>query len=259
MSHDIEITQDGAVLVLRLTRPSKRNALTREMYRLLAEALRSSDTNSEIAVRVILGSGGHFTAGNDISDFLQAATGEAALPTEVVDFIEQLAATEKPLLAAVDGHAVGIGTTLLLHCDLVYATPRALFSTPFLDLGLVPEAASSLLMPERLGPQRAFEMLVLGETFTAERAHCSGLINAIFAEDVIEEQVLSAARRLGDKPPAALAAARRLIRGDPLRVVSRMREEARLFAERLASPEARHAFESFLSRNTVRSSRDPGS
>ena len=151
MSGQIERSLSDGVEVLRLVRPEKRNALTQEMYKALSDAFEAGEADGGVRVRVLFGSGGQFTAGNDIGDFLASARGEGGPPREVLRFIEVLPKLGKPVIAGVDGHAVGIGTTLLMHCDLVYATPAALFATPFLDLGLVPEAASSLLMPQCVG------------------------------------------------------------------------------------------------------------
>lgn len=242
----ISVERHGLVQVLRLTRPEKKNALTQDMYRALSDALSAGDAAADVAVHVILGQPGVFSAGNDIGDFLAAASGARALPGEVVRFIESLPQVQKPMIAGVDGPAVGVGTTLLLHCDLVYATPAARLATPFLDLGLVPEAASSLLAPMRMGYARAFEMLVLGDVFDAERAREAGIVNRVVAADELESTVLSAAARLAAKPPAALALARRLMRGTPDAVLAHMREETALFKSCLASPEAREAFQAFL-------------
>lgn len=244
----VNISVADGVQVLRLSRPEKRNALNLDMYRALTDALERSDTDENLRVNVIFGTEGNFTAGNDIADFLATARGEAGPPREVLRFIERLPLLTKPLLAGVDGPAIGIGTTLLLHCDLVYATPRAAFSTPFLELGLVPEAASSLLLPRLMGYPRAFEMLVLGETFSAGRACAAGLVNTLVDPEALEIHVLAVASRLASKPPAALLAARRLIRGDAASVLEQLRSEAAEFARCLASPEARAAFEAFFDR-----------
>lgn len=249
MSETVEISVAEGIQTLRLTRPEKRNALTRDMYGELSDALEIGEADDTIRVRVLLGSGGHFTGGSDIADFLATATGGQDPPHEVLRFIEILPRMRKPLIAGVDGQAIGIGTTLLLHCDLVYATPRATFVTPFLDLGLVPEAASSLLMPQVMGYQRAFEMLVLGETFSAARACNAGLVNALVDPDNLEVHVMTIAARLAKKPPDALLTAKRLMRGNVNTVLERTREEAAEFARCLTSPEARAAFEAFLARS----------
>ena len=246
----IEISRSGRIQILRFNRPEKKNALTAAMYASLVDALMSGDSASEVAAHVILGSGGVFCAGNDIRDFLATAEGNAGLGEDVLRFIRLLPLIAKPLIAGVDGLAIGIGTTLLLHCDLVYASPRAQFSTPFLNLGLVPEAASSLLMPARMGYARAFEMLVLGNTFSAGHAREAGLVNAVVPSVELEAAVMEAAQRLAAMPPEALTAARRLMRGDVAAILARIDEEAEAFKDRLASPEARAAFATFMSKST---------
>lgn len=243
---ELEITIRDGVQTIRFTRPEKKNALLSTMYAAMTEALAAGDALDEVAAHAFVGSGGIFSAGSDISEFLARANGGAALGGPVLQFIRTLPRVSKPMIAAVDGLAVGIGTTLLFHCDLVYASPAARFQTPFLDLGLLPEAGSSLLAPRLMGPQRAFEMLVLGEPFDAERAREAGLVNRIVPADQVEAAAVTAAQRLAAKPPAALAASRRLLKGDPDEIVARVDEEARLFAERLTSPEAREAFSAFL-------------
>ena len=244
----MEITRADGIQTIRITRAAKKNALTSAMYTAMADAIEDGDASPDVAVHVLLGSGGVFSAGNDIRDFLNSSNGTAGLGPDVLRFIRVLPVIAKPLIAGVDGPAIGIGTTLLLHCDLVYATERARFSTPFLDLGLVPEAASSLLMPQRFGYARAFEMLVLGTVMTAGQAREAGLVNAIVSEDQLEHTVTDAARRLAAKPPAALAAARRLMRGDPAAILQRANDEAEAFRWQLASPEAKAAFEAFLTK-----------
>jgi hypothetical protein len=162
MTTDVEVSRVDGAQLLRLARPEKKNALTGAMYSALCDAIEKGDADSSIAAHVIIGSGGTFTAGNDLGDFLATSRGTGVLGTDVLRFVRLLPVIRKPVIAAVDGNAIGIGTTLLFHCDLVYATPGSTFATPFLDLGLIPEAASSLLMPMRMGYARAFEMLVLG-------------------------------------------------------------------------------------------------
>src|SRR5690606_848081 len=167
---------------------------------------------------------------------------------EVWGFLMALARVEKPMISGVDGIAVGIGTTLNLHCDLTFATPRTVFRTPFVDLGLVPEAGSSLLAPAVLGRQLAFAMLALGEDLTAERALAAGLIYAVVEEDALEAAALEAARRIAAKPPEALRIARELMRGPQAGLVARIEDEIAHFGARLRSPEAREAFTAFMSR-----------
>ncbi|MEL6372764.1 MAG: crotonase/enoyl-CoA hydratase family protein [Pseudomonadota bacterium] len=244
---DIEITIDEGVQVIRLTRPEKKNALLGAMYDAMSQALDRGEREEGIVAHIFIGSGGSFSAGNDINDFVRRAqAGEGAIPTPSLDFIRRLPRVTKPMIAAVDGLAIGVGTTLLFHCDLVYATPQASLRTPFLDLGLVPEAASSLLAPQRMGYQRAFEMLCLGEAFDGQRAYEAGIVNKVVALDALEATAMEAARKLAAKPPGALAAARRLVRGDIEPITARIEEEARVFGERLTSAEAREAFAAFF-------------
>jgi len=242
----LTITIEDRVQTLRLTRASKKNALTSAMYAGLRSALIDGDRRADVAVHLLTGSGGSFSAGSDVAEFAERGKGRADLSGPILEFIRCLPLIQKPVVAAVDGLAVGVGTTLLFHCDLVYASPASTFKTPFLDLGLVPEAASSLLAPQRMGYARAFEMLALGETFTAERALSAGLVNAIVPADQLEATARKSAIRLARKPPEALALCRRLMRGEAAAASAAIEEEARIFAERLVSPEAREAFAAFL-------------
>jgi enoyl-CoA hydratase/carnithine racemase len=246
MSTDLEISVRDGVQTFRFTRPEKKNALLSVMYVAMRAALDRGDADPAIVAHLFIGSGGVFSAGNDIGEFMERARGGSSLGAPVLDFIRHLPLIAKPVIAAVDGLAVGIGTTLMFHCDLVYATPTASFRTPFLDLGLVPEAGSSLLAPQRMGYARAFELLVLGEPFSAERAREAGFVNAIVPADQLESTALTACARLARKAPEALALSRRLMRGDPAAIVARVDEEAKIFGARLSSPEAREAFAAFM-------------
>lgn len=243
---DLEISIRNSVQTIRFNRPEKKNALKSDMYAAMTEALSKGDASADVTSHLFIGSGGVFTSGNDIAEFLERSNGGSALGTPVIGFIRGLAEVKKPMIAAVDGLAVGIGTTLLFHCDLVYATPTASLRTPFLDLGLVPEAGSSLLAPLRMGYARAFELLVLGEPFSAERAREAGIVNAIVPADQLEAIALQAAARLAAKAPEALAVSRRLMRGDPSAIVARVDDEVKIFGARLSSPEAKEAFAAFL-------------
>ncbi|PZO78924.1 MAG: crotonase/enoyl-CoA hydratase family protein [Mesorhizobium amorphae] len=247
MTEHVSIERRGPVQAVRMNRPDKKNAITRAMYRAMADALAAGETDEGVRAHIFFGVPGAFSAGNDLADFLAVAMGGGA-PTEVWDFLQALASAEKPVLSGVDGIAVGIGTTLNLHCDLTFATPRTVLRTPFVDLGLVPEAASSLLVPERVGHQRAFALLCLGEGMTAAEAQAAGLVWRVVDEGVLEETVWEAAEKLAAKPPEALRLSRRLIKGEPGRVEARIREEGDLFAQRLRSDEARAAFEAFMRR-----------
>ena len=246
MSEFIQTTADGGVQTIRIARPDKKNALNIAMYEAMYKALAESDRSADIRVRLILGQPGVFTAGNDIADFLEAGQRDPQALSPVMKFLRALIFSEKPVVAAADGLAVGIGATLLLHCDLAYASPEAVFMAPFTDLGLVPEAGSSLVAPERMGYPRAFAFLVAGEPLTAQAAQAAGLINAVVPREGLEAHAMAAATRLAAKPQGALALSRRLVRGDPARIWARVEEEGRLFAERLVSDEARQAFQAFM-------------
>lgn len=237
---------DG-VLVLRFNRPEKKNAITRTMYQRLTEELLNANRDDTIRAIAILGTPGVFSAGNDMADFIAFAMG-GSLGTEVLDFLGALSSAEKPLVSGVDGLAIGIGTTIHLHCDMTFASPRSLFKTPFVDLALVPEAASSLLGPLTMGHQRAFAMFAAGEGFSAEQAREAGLIWKVVPEDEVESATLACAAALAAKPPQALKIARDLIRKGRPDVGARIAEEARWFSEQLKSDEAMQAFQNFMTR-----------
>lgn len=244
MSTDIQIERHGGAQTLRFNRPAKKNSITRAMYAALADGLAAGEVDDAVGAHVFFGSGGIFTAGNDLADFMSNGPVPAGGP--VVAFLEALVTARKPLIAAVDGAAIGIGATLLLHCDLVYASPTARLLTPFVDLGVVPEAASSLLLPQRAGYPVAFEMLCLGAPLDAGRALAAGLLNAIVPAAELESHALKAAASLAAKPREALLISRRLLRGDPASIRARMSEEFAHFAERLGSREAKEAISAFL-------------
>jgi enoyl-CoA hydratase/carnithine racemase len=253
MTREIEITVADGVQLIRFLRADKKNAFTGPMYQAMSEALDASENNDAIAAHLFIGSGGVFSAGNDINDFLRRAQAGAGadgdgrgIPAPSLDFIRRLPRVTKPMLAAVDGLAIGIGTTMLLHCDLVYATPAASLRTPFLDLGLVQEAGSSLTAPARMGYPRAFEMICLGEPFSAERALQAGLVNAIVPADRLEATAMQAARRLAAKPRQALLTSRRLLRANHAALSAMIDEEAQAYQGLMRSPEAREAFTAFL-------------
>jgi enoyl-CoA hydratase/carnithine racemase len=247
VSEHVKIERRGAAQIVRLARPEKKNALTRAMYAAMTAALKDGDADPAVRCHVFLGVPGAFSAGNDLADFMAYATGEKHGP-EAVDLLEALARSEKPMVSGVDGVAVGIGTTIHLHCDLTFATPRTTFHTPFVDLGITPEAGSSLLAPLLMGRQQAFALLGLCEPFSAGRAKECGLIYDVVGEDELEQAVFAAAERIAAKPPEALRIARDLMRGDRDELVARIREESRLFAARLTSDEARAAFQAFMAR-----------
>jgi enoyl-CoA hydratase/carnithine racemase len=251
MTQEIEIKVEEGVQVIRFLRAEKKNAFTGPMYNAMSEALDAAETDNAIAVHVFIGSGGVFSAGNDINDFLRRAQATASgadkgIPAPSLEFIRRLPKMTRPMIAAVDGLAVGVGTTMLLHCDLVYATPAASLRTPFLDLGLIQEAGSSITAPARLGYPRAFELICLGEPFSAERVLQAGLVNGIVPADQLEATALKAARRLAAKPRQALMISRRLLRRNHAEIGAMIEEEARAYQGLMASPEAREAFTAFL-------------
>ncbi|MBA5776343.1 crotonase/enoyl-CoA hydratase family protein [Stappia sp. F7233] len=245
----IRVERRGRVGLLTLDRPQKKNALTGEMYAGLAEALEAGNGDETLGCHVIAGQPGAFTAGNDIADFLQSAMGGDMSGAPVIRFLRALVGCEKPIVAAVDGLAIGVGTTLLFHCDMVFATEASLFKTPFLDLGLVPEAGASLLGPQRMGHARAFELLCLGEGFSAERAREAGIVNHIVAAEDLLPRAIETAEAIAAKPAEAMRISRSLLMGDRTALRERMEEEIRLFAERLTSREAMAAFTAFMQKS----------
>ena len=240
---------DGAVRVLTITRPEKKNAFTFAMYEALARALKEADADPAVRVIVLGGAGGVFTAGNDLADFVAASGGQAGNAHAPIQLLLQLVDQQKPLLAAVDGPAIGIGTTLLLHADYVVATTRARLQLPFAALGLSPEGGSSVLLPLLAGMPRASEWLLFGEPIPVERAREAGLVNAVVEPEALDGFVLERARLLAERPPAAVAAAKRLLR-EPLRpqVKAAIEREWHEFVARLQSPEALAALTAFLSK-----------
>ncbi len=247
MSEHIKIEHRGAVQIIRMNRPDKKNALTRAMYAAMAGALAEGDADPDIRVHVFLGLPGAFTAGNDLADFLTYATG-GEQGTEVHDFLTALALSQKPMIAGVDGVAVGIGTTMQFHCDITIATPNALFKAPFIDLGLVPEAGSTLLAPAAIGSQQAFALLAMGEDFSAKRALETGLIHSVVDEAELETAIVGMAEKIAAKPPEALKLARDFLKGDRDKTVERLNAEGQLFRERLKSKEAIAALTAFMTR-----------
>lgn len=245
---EILTEREDGVLWVRIHRPDKKNALTLAMYAALTAALDEANRDAALRVVVLTGSGDSFTSGNDIADFLAAPpTGE---DSPVFQFLAALRQFEKPLIAAVNGMAVGIGVTMLLHCDLIYVRAGATLLLPFVNLGLCPEAASSLLLPRLIGHPRAAELLLLGEPFSAEQALEWRLINGIGADaDATLELALTKARRLARQPPAAVRLAKALLkRSEAAAVRDTIGVESRHFIEQLHSPEAVAALRAFLER-----------
>ena len=252
MSEHIRLSESDGWLEIALCRPAKKNALTAAMYHAMTGALLTATARDDIACVLFTGDGDAFCAGNDLSDFVQGPDGAAP----AMAFIEALAAFDKPLVAAVQGMAVGIGTTMLLHCDLIYAAPDARFAMPFVKLGLVPEAGSSLLAPALLGRAKAAAMLLLGETIGAEEAERAGLVSALVPAENLHEHARAKAAALVGLPRAALLATRRLLRPHASALEGRIAEEAALFAEALQSPEAQAAFAAFAARSSEPPAKD---
>ncbi len=248
MTDHVRKTVEAGVMTLTLARPDKKNALTDAMYGALADAL--AEAGSDDAVRVVLfaAEGDAFTAGNDINDFMAIAAGAVPVTERnVFRFLHALAAADKPLVAAVSGLAVGIGLTMLLHCDLVFVADDARLSAPFVNLGLSPEAASSLLLPGLIGHRRAFAMFALGEPILGAQAAALGIANAAVPRDEVLLKARAAAAALASRAPGALKATKRLMReAEGLR--STLTAEGEVFAERLRSAEAKEAFSAFLER-----------
>ena len=225
------------------------------------QAIHTAQNNPAIRCLIITGGSGVFTAGNDLDDFLKEGTSNtdtahsansaisANSANSAIKFLYSLAHNVKPIIAAVDGVAIGIGTTMLFHCDYVLASTTATFSTPFIHLGLVPEGASSLLMPRTMGYQRAFAMLVMGRTFSAEDAHLAGFVNVVVSPGHTEAEARKVAREICKLPAEAVAVSRKLIRLPPEDMTRRIDQEGHLFRERMRSKEAIAAFKAFFSRD----------
>ena len=245
MSQHVVTELDDRILRIELARPEKKNALTPEMYEALSQALVQAETEPRVRAVLIHGKPDCFCAGNDLADFLQRPTQTKEPPA--IEFLRRIAAARKPLVAAVGGPAVGIGTTMLLHCDFVYAAPETRFQLPFVPLGIVPEAASSLLLPLIAGHRRAAELLLLGQPFDAAKALAAGIITGIVEQAGVLEQALGTARALAALPPESVRLTKDLMKRELApAVAARMRVEGALFQERLASPEAVEAFTAFF-------------
>jgi enoyl-CoA hydratase/carnithine racemase len=246
MTDLVTITDDGPVRTIRMNRPEKKNALTMAMYDAMADGIETAP-KANIRCLLIGGAPTVFCAGNDIGDFLQAAMG-GGLGAPILRFLHALARCETPLVAAVQGNAVGVGTTMLMHCDHIVASSDAKFSTPFVSLGLVPEAASSLIAPRLMGHARAFSMLVMGKSLTADEAKAAGIVSTIAAPDAVETEAMKAAQQIAALPPQAVLESRRLMRGSVDEIDARIDVEAEEFKRRLQSAEAQAAFTAFMTR-----------
>src|SRR5579872_1064707 len=244
MTETVVLTRLDGVLEIRLNRPEKKNALTRDMYDAMASAFRQIDADPTLRVGLLTGTGDTFTSGNDIADFQARASSNGE--SSASRFLPTLSTMQKPLIAAVNGAAIGVGTTMLMHCDLIVAARSARFVMPFTALGLVPEAASSLLFPRLLGMQRASALLLLGEPLDAATALEWGFVNRLVDDTALMQTARDMAQRLATLPPQAVRLTKRLIRHGNPDLAGRIEEELALFRDRLGSPEAGEAFRAFM-------------
>jgi enoyl-CoA hydratase/carnithine racemase len=246
MAEHIVVSVQDRILFLRLDRPEKKNALTRGMYLGMIEAVRQAEADPAVRVVLISGTQDCFTAGNDLMDFANAKPGETS---PAILYLQTLAGAQKPVIAAVGGVAVGIGTTMLLHCDLVYAAADARFQLPFVNLGLCPEAGSSMLLPELMGHRRAAELLFFGEPFNADLARDLGIVNAVVPSAELLATATAKAQQLAEKPPSALRTTKALLKRSLAGAITdAMAKETEQFAALLQGPEAREAMMAFMQR-----------
>lgn len=250
----IQTSHTNGVMTIRMNRPDKKNALTGDMYSRMSAGLDEANSNDDVSAILILGTPGAFSAGNDIADFMQVAMSGKREDMSVFGFLERIIQAPKPIIAGVDGLAIGIGTTMLMHCDYVVASDTSMFKTPFVDLGLVPEAGSSLIGPEMMGYHKAFSLLGMGESFSSQDAKDAGFVTKITSSDELEVSANQAASNIAAKPKQAMKLSRDMLRGDRAEVLKRMREEAILFGERLESEEAKHAFMAFMQKGVKKAS-----
>ena len=244
MSSEIKTECTAGVLTITISRPDKKNAQTNEMYGSLADAINSASTDRDVRVIVIQGDGDSFTAGNDIGEFAAQASGAGPAERHVVRFLQSLASTNVPIVAAVQGKAVGVGTTMLLHCDYVILSADAQLITPFINLALVPEAGSTYLLPLRIGHARAFQMFAFGAPLPASTALAWGIANAVVSGVELRDEAKRIAEQLAAKPHGSMTAMKQLMR-DVEKVVTQIGAERAIFMERLESDEAKEAFAAF--------------
>ena len=252
MTDNILVKDDDSTRIVTMRRPDKKNALTQDMYLAMSAAIDSAQEDFSIRSLIITGGSGVFTAGNDVEDLLQVGSAvsisEEPRANAAKTLLHSLAHNAKPLIAAVDGVAVGIGTTMMFHCDYVVASTAARFSTPFTQMGLTPEGASSLFAPRVMGYHRAFSMLVRGAPLTAEEAFQAGFVNQVVAPGHTRATARTVAREINELPAEAVAISRKLLRPPVDEVIARIDHEGDIFADRMRSHEAMDAFKGFLSR-----------
>ncbi len=240
----IVLEKASKIAKVTLNRPEKKNALTSAMYGDIASAIENAGADPSIKVIMIKGHNDFFTAGNDLGDFL--ANPNMDEKSHVFQFLKALICCELPIIAAVEGFAVGVGTTMLLHCDQVFAGRSASFSMPFVNLGLVPEACASLLLPKQVGYQKAANWLLTGDTFTAAEASDAGIVGQMVESGTAEEAAMKFAFTLASKPRSSLIATKRLLRRPDESMVARLHEELELFTEGLNGPAAKEAMTAFM-------------
>jgi enoyl-CoA hydratase/carnithine racemase len=243
MSDQVVLSRSDGVYEVQLNRPEKRNAITQAMYGALVDAFNEARADDSVRVVLISGAGASFTAGNDLNDFLRADLSD---DNNALRFLRLLPTFRKVLIAAVHGQTVGIGVTALLHCDLVVAARSTQMSMPFVRLGLVPEAGSSLLLPRNIGYQRAAELLLLGTPFDAQAAYEMGMVNRVVEDQALMDEARKLARSVAELPPSALLATKRLLRSDSRTVPARVEEELEAFRTQLGSAETKAAVQAFF-------------
>jgi enoyl-CoA hydratase/carnithine racemase len=244
MIDQVIVSRSDGVCEVRLNRPEKRNAITLAMYGALTDALNDARADDSVRVVLLSGAGASFTAGNDLNDFMSEP--ELGDENNAVRFLRMLPTFRKVLIAAVHGQTVGIGVTLLLHCDLVVAARSARMTLPFVKLGLVPEAGSSLLLPRLVGHHRAAELLLLGKPFDAAAALSMGIVNRVTEDAALLDEARALARAVAEQPPAALLATKRLLRSETRSVTARIEEELEAFRAQLGSTECKNAVQAFF-------------
>lgn len=244
MSDHILVSVEDRIMTITFNRPEKKNAITSAMYGAMADALQDANGRDDVRAIVFTANGDAFTAGNDLIDFRDNPPRGPEAP--VAQFLRQITLAEKPIVAAVNGMAVGVGLTMLLHFDIIYMAETAKLQAPFVDLALVPEASSSLLLPQRIGHAKAAEIFMLGKWVSAEEAAALGIACAVFSADTLNAAAMSAATALSKKAPESLKQTKRLMRGDLNVIAKRMEEESELFTARLQSPELMEAVMAFM-------------
>ncbi len=247
MSAQIVVTREKSSLCIQIHRPEKKNALTQEMYAAISDAIRAGDADDSVRAIILHGIEGCFTSGNDLENFRNGPSPDRVYPHNL--YIDALSHAQKPVIAAVSGICLGIGTIMLFHCDFVYATADTRFSLPFVNLGLSPEGGTSYILPHLIGYQKAAELILLGEQFDSQVAERIGLVNEIVPDETLLAKALDTSERLAQKSPEAIRAAKALLkRGMKDAVTTAMSRELDLFNERLASPEAGAAIEQFFTK-----------